>query len=286
MIAKILFFLFLLAAFFGFAQIPNPGFESVSGGMPTGWNQGPTYSLYPLRDTSAAHTGSNAAAIYGSVPPAYNGALAGAFTQSSALPVSLTGWYKFFPEAGDSLIFNIGVWKQGNYSTAATNAPGSSVITGTASVYTQFNIPINYASYAFSSCDSAYVIIYPTGNVSYGGYNWTHPNTIALFDDLAWTFSTTGIEVNKELPLNAETVQPNPAGELAILVYTVGEPVTVSLAITDIAGRKVMDVMRNVPQGTGRYKVPAETARLEPGIYFYELSTAGGYRIQKKFIKQ
>ena len=106
---KLLSFVFIANAFIGLSQIPNPGFESVTGGKPNGWNLGPTYSFYPIRDTLVPHTGVHAAAIYGSVPPAYNGAVVMNFVQSSALPVALTGWYKFYPQNGDSIVFDVEV---------------------------------------------------------------------------------------------------------------------------------------------------------------------------------
>lgn len=287
MLKKLLFFAFLLASFLGFTQIPNPGFESVSGGAPTGWNQGPTYSLYPIRDTNVVHSGSHAVAIYGSVPPAYNGALAQSFAQASALPVSLTGWYKFYPEGGDSILFDVGVWKQGHYSTAAKNTHTITILTGTTNVFTQFNVPISYTSYTYTTCDSAYIIIYPTGNVSQGGYNWAHPNTKAIFDDLAWNMgTTTGVNEIKNLPLNAESVWPNPATDAASIVYTVAEPATVSLRIYDMTGQEVLKIVDNEQQARGRYKAVADLSSLRSGMYFYELSTASGYKVVNKLLKQ
>lgn len=287
MIKKILFFVFLLAAFFGFAQIPNPGFESVASGAPVGWNQGPTYSLYPIRDTSAFHTGAHAVALYGSVPPAYNGALAQEFPQSSALPVALTGWYKFYPEGGDSLVFNIGVWKQNNYATAARNTFTSTILTGTTSVYAQFSVPINYTGYSFTTCDSAYIIIYPTGNVLYGGYNWTHPNTKVILDDLAWTMAITDVkEVSKDALINAESISPNPSTDVVNIIYTVSEQATVSLKLFDVTGNLVLNVVDREPQGMGRYKAVADLAGLRPGVYLYELSTSNGYKVVNRLVKQ
>ena len=85
MLKKILFFVLIINAFFGLAQIPNAGFESVTAGKPNGWNVG-AYSVYPLRDTSVSNSGVHAAAFYGSVPPAFNGALAQDFVQASSRP--------------------------------------------------------------------------------------------------------------------------------------------------------------------------------------------------------
>jgi hypothetical protein len=288
MIKKLLFSGFNLITFLAFCQIPNPGFESVTAGKPNGWNAGPTYSLYPLRDTLAPHSGTHAAAIYGSVPPAYNGAIVMDFMQASARPVALTGWYKFYPQSGDSIVFDIQVWKQGNYAGAASNNFTSTILTGTTNVYTQFSVAINYATYTATTCDSAFISIYPTGNVSQGGYNWAHPNTKAIFDDLAWTTTVNvGIkEIDKNSIINIENIAPNPAKDFANIIYTVSEPSVISIKIYDIAGREVLKVVDSENQSIGRYKAEADLKNLKPGIYFYELKSLGEYKIWKKFVKE
>jgi hypothetical protein len=287
MIKKILLSFFVLLALVGFTQIPNPGFESVSGGSPTGWNLGALYSPYPIRDTTAAHTGSYAAAIYGSIPPAYNGAVVQNFNQVSSLPSGLTGWYKFYPQGGDSILFNVEVWKSGNYATNAHNSLTATILTGTTSVWTQFSVTVDYTGYPFLTCDSAFISIYPTGNVSYGSYNWAHQNTKALFDDLAWTFTTTGVAaINQSLLLNVENVYPNPAREYCEIIYTLSSPGTVSLKLFDLTGKEVLRIIDQEKQGVGRFKAVADLKALDSGIYFYEFSTTSGTRVTRKLIKQ
>ena len=162
-----------------------------------------------------------------------------------------------------------------------------SVITASTAIYTQFTVPMNYSSYSFTSCDSAFIIIYPTGNVSQGGFNWAHQNTKALFDDLAWTFTTTGVaEINKDVLINAESVFPNPAKDYANIIYTVSEPSDVSLKLYDITGKEVLRIIDNEPQRVGRYKAVAELNGLQSGIYLYEFTTSSGYKVTKKLIKQ
>lgn len=272
--------------FLGFSQIPNPGFEAVTSGVPNGWNLG-VYSVYPIRDTASPHTGSHAAAIYGSVPPAYNGAVVQNFPQVSALPIALTGWYKFYPQMGDSIIVYVEIWKQGNYAGKAVSNFTASILTGTTSVYTQFNVPINYSTYTATTCDSAFISIYPTGNVASGGYNWAHPNTKAIFDDLAWTGTTTAVpEISKSNLLNVESVYPNPAKESINIIYSLSEPAIVSLKLIDMMGKEALKIVDNEKQGIGRYKAIAELSELPKGIYFYEFSTSSGFKVTKKIITQ
>lgn len=283
----LLIILFIVIKQNGFSQIPNPSFESVTSGKPNGWNLGIVYGSYPIRDTAVPHSGNHAVAFYGSIPPTYNGALAQNFTQISNKPLALTGWYRFYPQNGDSILFDVEVWKQGNYATRAKNSLTTTILTGTTTVFTQFSVSINYAGYGFTTCDSAFISIYPTGNVSQGGYNWAHPNTKAIFDDLAWTFSPTGVEeINLQQLVNVESTSPNPTESFVNIIYTVGEPANISLKLNDLLGKEVLVIVDHEPQLKGRYKAVADLSELPSGIYFYEFITSSGYKITKKLIKQ
>lgn len=269
-----------------FSQIPNPGFESVSSGKPNGWNQGAVYGLYPIRDTSVTHGGIHAAAIYGSIPPALNGAIVQDFVNSSLwLPATLTGFYKFYPEMGDSLIIYAEIWKQGNYATRAKTTYSLSILTGTTNVYTQFNVLINYAGYGFSSCDSAFISIYPTGNVSAFGYNWAHPNTKALVDDLAWAVPLSISEVNKVNGISLEKIGPNPTSNFTSVYYTVSDVSQTSLNVYDVTGKLVQKVIDKEFQKTGRYRADIDISLLGDGVYIIELTSNTGYSIRQKLIK-
>ncbi|MGZ3883834.1 MAG: T9SS type A sorting domain-containing protein [Bacteroidia bacterium] len=285
MIKQLLFITCIASALTGTSQILNPGFESVTAGKPDNYNLGPVYSTYPIRDTSAAHTGLHAAAIYGSIPPANPGAVVSEHALGPNLPVAATGWYKFFPQLGDSIAFECGVYKQGNIATAAPNV--ATYITAASAVFTQFTVPINYTGYGFTTCDSAFIILYPTGNVSSGGYNWAHPGTIAIIDDLAWTYTTVGVpEINTDLLVNVENVMPNPAKDHANIIYTVAEPSDVSLNIYDLTGKQIIRVIDKERQQKGRYKAEVQLNDLPAGVYLYEFTTSTGYKVTKKLIKQ
>lgn len=269
------------------AQIPNPGFELVTSSIPNGWNLGPVYSLYPIRDTAVSHTGSHGAAIYGSIPPTYNGAVVQNFVQSSGLPLALTGWYRFYPQGGDSILFDIEVWKQGNYATKAKNTLTTTILTGTTTVYTQFSVAINYIGYGFTNCDSAFISIYPTGNVLQGGYNWAHPNTIAVFDDLAWTYNTTDIkEISAISIVNIENASPSPTKDFVNITYTLRESEVIDLKLYDMFGKEVLTIIEKEKQSRGRYKAIANLSELTAGVYTYVFTTSGGSKTTKKLIKE
>jgi hypothetical protein len=269
-----------------FSQIPNPGFESVSSGKPNGWNLGLVYSTYPIRDTSVAHAGSHAAAIYGSVPPALSGAVVQDFPYSSTiLPAALMGWYKFYPQLGDSIMFDVEIWKNGAYANTAKSNVFTSAITGTTNVYSQFIIPISYSTYTATTCDSAFISIYPTGNVSAFGYNWAHPNTKALIDDLVWGFTTALPEIDRKNELNIESVYPNPSSGNMHIVYTVSQQTKVNLKIYDLTGKVVMVILDNEYQNPGRYRADVSVSELNESVYLIEFTTSAGSSFRKKLVK-
>ena len=263
------------------SQIPNPGFETLSGSIPAQWNTGPVYSYYTIKDTAVAKTGNHAALMYGFVPPV-SGAIVKDFPNYSiAKPIALTGWFKFYPQLGDSILFDIEIWKQGSYSTRGKNSKFTSAITSSTSVYTQFSIPITYTA-PMAYCDSAWISIYPSGNVSAFGYNWPHPNTIVMVDDLQWVYLTVGMGIDNEV-LNVEKVYPNPSKNIVNVIYTVPSKHSVSIKVYDVKGTLIETVINNETQVYGRYKAEVDISWLISGAYFIEI-TNGFEIIREKII--
>ena len=279
---RIILLVTLLTSISLISQIPNPGFETVISGVPTLWNTGPIYSYYTIKDTTVSKTGSHAALIYGYVPPV-SGAIVKDFPNYSiAKPIALTGWYKFYPQLGDSILFDIEIWKQGSYSTRGKNSKLTTAITSSTSVYTQFSIPITYTA-SMAYCDSAWISIYPSGNVSAWGYNWPHPNTIVMIDDLQWVYLTTNIVINKEV-INVEKVYPNPSKNIVSIVYTVPYKSKVSIKIVDSKGSLLETVISNEEQLLGRYKAEVDISKLSTGVYYIEIVNELGFKSSTKLI--
>jgi len=261
------------------SQIPNPGFETLSGSIPAQWNTGPVYSYYTIKDTAVAKTGNHAALMYGFVPPV-SGAIVKDFPNYSiAKPIALTGWFKFYPQLGDSILFDIEIWKQGSYSTRGKNSKFTSAITSSTSVYTQFSIPITYTA-PMAYCDSAWISIYPSGDVSAFGYNWPHQNTIVMVDDLQWVYLTVGMGIDNEV-LNVEKVYPNPSKNIVNVIYTVPSKHSVSIKVYDVKGNLVETVINGETQVYGRYKAEVDISWLISGAYFIEITNGSELRREK-----
>jgi hypothetical protein len=66
---------------------------------------------------------------------------------------------------------------------------------------------------------------------------------------------------------------PNPFSGSARLAYTLDEASAVSVAIYDVAGRKVAEVMRSKSMPAGHGQLNIDAGRLASGVYFVKLST-------------
>lgn len=276
---KLILPMVLLASMTMKSQIPNPSFEIVSGGIPTQWNTGPLYSYYTIKDTAVAKTGNHAALLYGYVPPQSGAVVQDFVNYSIAKPIALTGWIKFYPQLGDSVLFDVEIWKQGSYATRGKNNKFTSVITASTSVYTQFSIPITYTT-PLAYCDSAWISIYPSGNISMWGYNWPHPNTIVMIDGLQWAYLTVGMEIDKEV-LTIEKAYPNPSNSIVNVIYTVPQQHTISIKIFDVKGNLVDTITNEEIQGQGRYKAEIDIRSLRSGAYFVEITNGTELRREK-----
>jgi hypothetical protein len=131
-------------------------------------------------------------------------------------------------------------------------------------------------------CDSAWISIYPSGNVTAWGYNWPHPNTIVMVDDLQWGYLTVGIN---ESSLSVEKIYPNPAKNIINVVYTVPKKYTVSVRIFDSKGNLMETVINNESQSHGRYKAEADVSCLAKGVYFIEVTNGDEIKSEKIIIE-
>lgn len=146
------FVVFAMMTFSLHAQvIPNAGFETWSGGNPTGWAAtnifAPPPPSIPITQSATAHSGS--AALRGEVvtfvgapwaPTVASGPGADGFPVSQRY-ATLTGWYQFSPLSGDMLSVSLDMFKNGSFIGA-----GALLTPTAASSYTQFTIPITYTA--------------------------------------------------------------------------------------------------------------------------------------------
>lgn len=65
---------------------------------------------------------------------------------------------------------------------------------------------------------------------------------------------------------------PNPFTDLTKITYTISDKADVSLVVTDVTGKKVIDIT-NKAQGAGTYETVITSQQLsQTGVYFYSLT--------------
>jgi Secretion system C-terminal sorting domain len=106
---------------------------------------------------------------------------------------------------------------------------------------------------------------------------------------VAMLYARNGVSVEaKEAELRSRNVKvksfPNPSnGEMTFEVQ-VEQPATVSLTVYNLLGHRVAAIMEGQRLGAGTHQIVYDGSALAPGIYLYELQTAGGRTISKMVI--
>lgn len=259
--------------------IPNASFENwttASGfnpDIPVGWK--PNYFSSGATKTTIAHTGNFAMKL--AVVKLFTG-IVGAVASTGFLiptinvaPISYSFWAKVHLSGSDKLSFDADVYKKTS-STTITGIPyGQNQLTpsNNTSVWTQFTYTLSTSF--FQPCD--------TVNLSFYFSSATDTSSYVIVDDLSFTNAPVGINELRAGSL-IQSVYPNPANTLAQFIYTVTEAADVKLAVYDVIGNKVADVV-NMSQGAGTYKADIDVHDFATGIYYLHLNVGGQHYIQK-----
>jgi len=281
---KILLLVFAFITIQSQGQILNPGFEAVTANKPDDYNLSP-YTSYYIRDTAAPNTGLKAAVIRGFSAQSYSvqGAVLGVFSvTTTSLPQALWGWYKCNLQAGDSLVFNPYVFQSNVFSPSAF---GYSFTTVSSAVYKQFSSPINYTASAFpgTTVGTVYTGIYLSGpNMDAQNVFIPQTGTYAIIDDL-YLGSNPVTSIKNNNPENdiIMSVYPQPASNIAFLIYNLTETSICELKLLDITGKEIKTIFYEDKQTPGNYKAEIPVYDLAQGIYFAQLKVNGQTRTTK-----
>ena len=258
-----------------FAQIPNPGFENWTGGNPDGW-VADNYAVTTVTQSSTAHSGSSALrgealAFYTLImpPTIQTGNLARGFAYSQR-PVSITGYYQFFPTAssGDRFYVDAVLTKGGIDNTPI--AVGAVAISAAASSYAQFSTTFNYLTGDIP--DTCYIQISIVGPDT--AHTTPHAGSYYLLDDLAFSGSTSVENQNLLVPVETNLKQnyPNPFNPSTNISFTLSKAGYVNLRVFNILGKEVATLV-NGYKGVGQYIEKFDASKLASGVYFYRLDT-------------
>lgn len=190
---------------------------------------------------------------------------------SSNSPIALIGWYKFYPQSEDSLLFDIQVWRKGSYSTAGKSNK-LSIITTSTSVYKQLNIPIIY-TVPPTKCDSAKINIYTINksNIVIDDLQWVYLTDKELFDD-----SPDIVTLEKIYPTKIESdMCQHISKSILNVIYTVPYKNRITIRVTDKT-ENVVETIINEYQPSGRYKAQIDISKIPTGVYYIQVITEEG----------
>jgi hypothetical protein len=284
---NLLLALLCLCPALAFAQnpVPNPGFETWSGGQPTGWYVN-NLQGGPPTGTQSNDARGGVSAFKGEVVNFFGAALAPSFFAGSLsnqfFPVTqkyarLSGYYKFSPAGPDTFSLGVSIYD------ANTNAFGGGgiKISAAASAYTRFEIILQYDSGSFTPAFASIV-----GSI--GGAN-NNPATIGSFvllDDLELSGIVTGVvenaTANQPVTITLHQNYPNPFNPSTTFSFSLPEASHAELAIFNALGQEVARLVdQHLPAGDHRRQW--EAAALPAGLYVYRLQAAG-HQLTKKLL--
>ena len=266
---KITILLIMVASVFSLsAQIPNGSFENWTANNPDHWIHWNAFYPGIVTQVSDPHgTGNkaislNVVSLFGSNSGGsiWSGDNASnTYFPVSPAPAALHGWYKLHTNVsteGFTVLF-------GTKNMGTATGTGAGIVSTNTLVYTEFIINCNYIGTPAADSANVYIVLGNSDSVRWGTY--------AIIDDLSFGPAVpTGVEELSNTNL-LEPCSPNPASQVANIIYRVTGNSKVSLALFDMVGHKVKELLVDEHQISGRYKIPASVSDLADGIYFYRL---------------
>jgi hypothetical protein len=264
------------------AQIPNPGFETWSGGDPTGWVSSNINGIV-TNVTQSAQSHSGSSAVKGDVVSFFTALLAPVIqngqnargTPYTQRPASVTGYYKFTPQGGDRFGVNVVLFHGGSEGTAVATA--ALAITAGASSYVQFNAPFVYHTNDIP--DTVILQFQIVGPVTGTDY---HLGSTFTLDDLAFAGSADVDGETRTTPVEFQLHQnyPNPFNPVTTISYSLPVRGEVSVVVFDLLGRAVSTLASGV-DGPGTRRVAFDGTPLPSGVYMCRLQAGGLVRTTK-----
>jgi len=271
------------------AQLVNTGFEDWSGGEPTTWATSNNILVTNVTQTLDAHSGSYA--VHGVVvplpylgttlePTLQNGNAEGvAYTTR---PATFSCWYKFAPVtgSGDRFGINVGLFKT-SVDVGDGFAVAAAAISTPASTWTKVTVPFVFQTNDYPSVlVVSFLIVGPAVGV--------YPTVGSAFDidDISVEGTTpTAVAGEKGIPQKFALEQnyPNPFNPSTEISYQLAEHSTVKLAVYDLLGREVAELVNGVEQA-GPHTVRFNGQSLSSGAYLCRLEAGGKTAVRRMIL--
>ncbi len=183
-------------------------------------------------------------------------------------PTSLTGYYKFFPENGDTMLINVLLFNSGN-----VYAQGKLLNTEAVAEWTSFDILFN----SYSDVDSAQVVLSTYNAV--GPDNVPHGNSVLFVDNL--NFDSLIISIDE---LSHEdyvfSLFPNPAHDIVTLNISSSNYAEFVVNIYNVAGSLIRS------ESIQHKQQNIDVGDLNNGLYLVEIKSQAHTEIQKLIIRR
>jgi hypothetical protein len=267
--------LFFLSVGVLFAQdtIPNAGFEHWTLGNPDHWIVDNLPAVYvPVTKSTDPHGGSFAlqgqvvdVSGFGGMPPVVSTTFS-----VGANYGSLTGFYKFSPIGGDSLLIMI-------YMTKQLSAIGIGLFqTGTSSsTYMEFSAAVDY--FAAGPPDSAWIEFLVQSSAP-------HVGTTFKIDDLAFgpVTGVIGPAATRPVTFSLSQNYPNPFNPSTAIDFSLPHSGFVTLRVLNVLGEEVARLIEGEVEA-GPHTVQWNAGTRASGMYYYELRS-GEFTQTKKLM--
>ena len=277
---KCIFLVFILAfTHSAFCQLQNPSFELWDTGDPVYWQTSNFYDPGTAIQSNDAHGGAFALSMNVVMDTTGNAVAPYAINifPLTTMPEVLTFWMKGNLQGNNSI--NASFTLIETDTNANILAYGDQTFSTVSNVYQYkfVNVLPFLGPSLFGQGSIYFAITAPVGSS-------LNVSSSVIIDDLYLGADNTGLlsgDKNKQI---IEQLYPNPAQEMAYLVFNKKEYSEVRLNVYDMLGNMVQEVLHgNMPEG--KFKAEINTSELNAGVYFCKLSI-DGIDYSCKLIKQ
>jgi hypothetical protein len=277
---KCIFLVFILAfTHSAFCQLQNPSFELWDAGDPVYWQTSNFYDPGTAIQSNDAHGGAFALSMNVVMDTTGNAVAPYAINifPLTTMPEVLTFWMKGNLQGNNSI--NASFTLIETDTNANILAYGDQTFSTVSNVYQYkfVNVLPFLGPSLFGQGSIYFAITAPVGSS-------LNVSSSVIIDDLYLGADNTGLlsgDKNKQI---IEQLYPNPAQEMAYLVFNKKEYGEVRLNVYDMLGNTVQEVLHgNMPEG--KFKAEINTSELNAGVYFCKLSI-DGIDYSCKLIKQ
>jgi hypothetical protein len=106
--------------------------------------------------------------------------------------------------------------------------------------------------------------------------------TSMVLDNIKFSANSASFsELNNNI-VGTPSVSPNPMSDQAVINYQINTTSDVKIELYDMTGKMVKELL-NEKQNYGKYSTEVDASDLNPGVYFYKIST-GAYSTTEKLI--